>query len=105
MPEDSEMPNSPNSLSADKVDVNKISKDTLALQVAGKQDTRNAISHTFVGTGEESFLHSLTYIPQGATIASQSKGAAISFNTRKWTNRRVYMTSTVAGNAATFIFY
>ena len=101
----SEAPNSPNSLSADKVDVNKVNRDTLDMQVAGKPDTRNAISHTFVGTGEESFLHSLTYIPRGASIVSQSKGAAISFNTRKWTNRRVYMTSTIAGNAATFIFY
>lgn len=101
----SEAPNSPNSLSADKVDQNKVKTEGLSLGLAGKTDVRNAVSYTFVGTGEESFLHSLTYIPKGATIASQSKGAAISFNMRKWTNRRVYMTSSVAGNAATFIFY
>ena len=100
-----EAPNSPNSLSADRVDQNKVTTEGLKLEVAGKIDMRNAVMHTFVGTGEESFLHSLSYIPRGATIAGQSKGAAISFNTRKWTNRRVYMTSSVAGNAATFLFY
>lgn len=100
-----EAPNSSSSLSADKVDANKVTRDGIALQVAGKTDARNSITYTFKGTGEESFLHSLSYIPKGATIAGQSKGATISFNTQKWTNRRVYMTSSVANNAVTFIFF
>ena len=100
-----EAPNSPNSLSADRVDQNKVTTERLGLEVAGKLDMRNAIKYTCAGTGEESFLHSLSYVPRGATIAGQSKGAAISFNIRKWTNRRVYMTSSVADNAATFIFF
>ena len=100
-----EAPNSPNSLSADKVDANKVNVDKLGVQVAGRVDVRNAISYTFKGTGEESFLHSLSSVPQGAVIASQSKGGNVSFNKTKWTDRRVYMTSSVAGNVVNFIFY
>ncbi len=92
-------------LSPDRVDAGKVSQDSQNIKAAGKPDTRNSVTYTFVGTGEESFLHALTYIPTGAIIESQNKAATISYNKTKWTNRRVYMTSSVAANQVTFVFY
>lgn len=103
--ERSEAVNSPQILSADRVDANKVAKDSLVLQMAGKIDTRNAMEYTFASTNEESFLHSLTRKPTGAFIQSQSKAATIKFNTDKWTERRAYATSSVAGNKVTLVFY
>ena len=95
----------PRALSSNQVDKGKIESDQLAQQLAGMPDTRNSITYTFKGTGEESFLHSLPYKPEGVIIAGQTKGGVVSFNSDKTKNRRAYMTSSVANNKVTLIFY
>ena len=95
----------PTSLSSNQVDKNKIAVDQLSQELAGRPDTRNAITYTFKTTGQESFLHSLPYVPQGVIIAGQSKGGAVSLNSDKTGTRRAYMTSSVANNKVTLIFY
>ena len=95
----------PTALSSNQIDKGKIESDQLAQQLAGMPDTRNSITYTFKGTGQESFLHSLPYVPEGVIIAGQSKGGVVSLNRDKTNHRRAYMTSTISNNKVTLIFY
>lgn len=70
-----------------------------------KIDVRNTVDYTFRGTSEESFDHKLGRTPQGYSIGNQTKPAHITGDKTKWTSRKIVLSSSMAGNEVTFLFY
>jgi len=89
--------------STNKVDSPKVDRDDIQSQVATKIDFRNNMDYTFLGTGEEVINHPLGRIPQIVHLAGQDKAANIFVNISKSTNRKLYVTSSVAGVKARFV--
>ena len=76
---------------------------SLQTAIGAKVDTNNSLEHTFTGTTEESFEHRFGRVPMGAFVVSQSQHGTIKMDKTKWTVKRLFMTSSVANNAVTFI--
>jgi hypothetical protein len=78
---------------------------TLKERINQKIDVRTAVTYTFKGTGEETFDHKLGRVPQGHVIAIQSQNGVVYGDSAKWTDRKVTLKSSAAGNKVTFLFY
>lgn len=87
-----------------RVDPRKVDIEDINRKVNGKLEKSPIVSHTFTTVTEESFEHRFGKIPRGAIIISQSENGSIKYNKPSWTEKRVFMTSSVINNQAEFLF-